>query len=262
MSILSSTSSNKQPLLIDRPLFDSVRVTTQTVGSQAGNTIFVQGGQAPSILVDMDAALEEDNNSGGIIDSVTIVRNDYYRDPDYVVSSGTSGTVISLTSGQIVLVSNTGVVSTPAASGFGYYTYTGTTTLTGINTQLLYSGGTSSGFLYNGVNYGNQPEVTFVFYHTRGTTTPVPASGDYKVLFAKQVPANTQRVDCTDLLPELAAPVASAGNTSGLAAGTPLRNRGIHLERGDRIYVGVFPDGPNTSGYLPGAHIYAQGGFF
>jgi hypothetical protein len=259
---VSSTSTNKQPLLIDRPLFDSVRVTTQTVGSQAGNTIFVQGGQAPSILVDMDAGLEEDNNSGGIIDSITIVRNDYYRDADYVVSSGTSGNVVSFTSGQVVLIFDTGVVSTPAASGFGYYTYTGATTLTGVNTDILYSGGTASGFLYNGVNYGYQPEVTFVFYHTRGTTTPVPASGDYKVLFAKQIPANTQRVDCTDLLPELAAPVASAGNTTGLGEATPLRNRGIHLERGDRIYVGVFPDGPNVSGYLPGAHIYAQGGFF
>ena len=259
---MSSTSTNKQPLLVDRPLFDSVRVTTQTVGSAAANTLFVQGGQAPSILVDMDAALSEDNNNGGVIDSIVITRNDYYRDADYTVSSGTSGTVISLTSGQIVLVYDTGVVATPAESGFGYYTYTGTTTLTGINTSLLYSGGTSSGFTYNGVNYAYQPEVTFVFYQTRNTTTPVPASGDFRVLFAKQVPANTQRVDCTDVMPELAAPVVSAGNTTGLGNATPLRNRGIYLEKGDRIYVGVFPDGPNISGYTPGAHIVAQGGFF
>ena len=259
---MSSTSTNKQPLLVDRPLFDSTRITTQTVGSATTNSIFVQGGQAPSILVDMDAALEEDNNNGGVVDSISIVRNDYYRDADYTVSTGTSGTVISLISGQVVLVFDTGVVSTPAASGFGYYTYTGTTTLTGVNTELLYSGGTTSGFFYNGVNYGYQPKVTFVFYHTRGTTTPVPASGDYKVLFAKQVPANTQRVDCSDVMPELATPVVSAGNTTGLGNGAPLRNRGIYLERGDRIYVGVFPDGPNISGYNPGAHVTAQGGFF
>jgi hypothetical protein len=259
---VASTSTNKQPLLVDRPLFDSVRVTTQTVGSQAGSTIFVQGGQAPSILVDMDAALEEDNNNGGVIDSISIVRNDYYRDADYVVSSGTSGTVIALTSGQIVLVSQTGVLANAPSNGFGYYTYTGATTLTGINTNLVYSGGTSSGFTYNGVNYGYQNEVTFVFYQTRGTTTPIPASGDYKVLFAKQIPANTQRVDCSDVMPQLAAPTVSAGDTTGLTSGTPLRNRGIYLERGDRIYVGVFADGPNVSGYLPGAHIYAQGGFF
>lgn len=259
---MSATSSNKQPLFIDRPLFDSVRVTTQTVGSSTANTLFVQGGQAPSILVDMDAALQEDNNSGGVVDSITITRNDFYRGVDYTVNTTTSGDVISLVSGQVVFVQETGVVGTAPASGYGYYTYTGGTTLTGVNTALLYSGGTATGFLYNGVTYGYQPEVTFVFYHTRNTTVPVPASGDYRVLFAKTVPADSGTVDCSDLMPQLASPVAQAGNTNGLGPTAPLRNKGIYLERGDRIYVGVFPDGPNVSGYTPGAHIIAQGGFF
>ncbi len=259
---MSSTATNKQPLLIDRPLFDSVRVTTQTVGSSTANTLFVQGGQAPSILVDMDAALQEDNNSGGVVDSITISRNDFYRDPDYTVNASTSGTVISLVSGQIVFVAATGVLATAPGSGYGYYTYTGATTLTGVNTALVYSGGTASGFSYNGVAYGYQPEVTFVFYQTRGTTVPIPASGDYRVLFAKTLPANSGTVDCSDLMPQLAAPVVQAGNTTGLGSTAPLRNKGIYLERGDRIYVGVFPDGPNSSGYIPGAHVTAQGGFF
>jgi hypothetical protein len=259
---LSSTSTNKQPLLIDRPLFDSVRVTTQTVGSSTANTLFVQGGQAPSILVDMDAALQEDNNSGGVVDSITISRNDFYRDPDYTINATTSGTVISLVSGQIVFVAATGVLATAPGSGYGYYTYTGATTLTGVNTALVYSGGTSSGFAYNGVAYGYQPAVTFVFYQTRGTTVPIPASGDYRVLFAKTLPANSGTVDCSDVMPQLAAPMAQAGNTTGLGSTAPLRNKGIYLERGDRIYVGVFPDGPNISGYTPGVHITAQGGFF
>jgi hypothetical protein len=146
-------------------------------------------------------------------------------------------------------------------SGFGYYTYTGATTLTGVNTSLIFSGGTTSGFSYNGVAY-NQPAVTFVFYHVRNTTTPIPASGDYRVLFTKTVPAGSGQVDCSDVMPALAAPTAQAGNTTGLGPTAPLRNKGIYLERGDRIYVGVFAEGPNISGYTPGAHIYAQGGFF
>ena len=259
---MASTSTNKQPLLVDRPLFDSVRVTTQTVGSASSNTLFVQGGQAPSILVDMDAAFSEDNNNGGVVDSITIVRNDFYRAADYIVNASTSGTVISLVSGQIVQVTATGLISTAVASGVGYYTYTGSTTLTGINTSLLYSGGTTTGFSYNGVAFGYRPAVTFAFYHTRNTTTPIPASGDYRLLFAKTVPADSGVVDCSDLMPQLAAPVVQAGNTNGLGATAPLRNKGIYLERGDRIYVGVFPDGPNISGYLPGAHIVAEGGFF
>jgi len=259
---VSSTATNKQPLLVDRPLFDSVRVTTQTVGSAASNTLFVQGGQAPSVLVDMDASLSEDNNNGGVVDSITIVRNDFHRPADYTVNAATSGTVISLISGQIVYVSSATVVGTAPASGVGYYTYTGAATLTGVNTALLYSGGTATGFTYNGVNYGYKPSVTFAFYHTRGTTTPIPASGDYRLLFAKTVPADSGVVDCSDVMPQLATPVVQAGNTNGLGATAPLRNKGFYLERGDRIYVGVFPDGPNVSGYIPGAHVIAEGGFF
>lgn len=261
---MSSTSTNKQPLLVDRPLIDTVRVTTQTVGSAATNTLFVQGGQGPSILVDMDAALSEDNNTGGLIDSITITRNDFYRDPDYTVNASTSGTPVSLVSGQIVFISATGSLTGGGApfSGYGSYTYTGSGTLTGINTALNYSGGIASGFLYNGIAYGYQPAVTFVFYHTRGTVTPIPGSGDYRILFAKTVAADVQTVDCSDVMPQLAVPVPTAGNTNGLGSGSPLRNKGIYLERGDRIYVGVFPDGANSSGYLPGAHVIAQGGFF
>lgn len=259
---MASTSTNKQPVFSDRPLFDSVRVTTQTVGSASSNTLFVQGGQAPSILVDMDAELSEDNNNGGVIDSITIVRNDNYRAADYTINSGTSGNVISLTSGQLVFIEQTGVLGTAPMSGYGYYTYTGATTLTGVNTSLEFSGGTSSGFTYNGVAYGYQPAVTFVFYHTRGTTTPIPGSGDYRLLFSKTVPANSGEVDCGDVMPQLSYPMPAAGNTGGLGPSAPLRNKGIYLERGDRIYVGVFPDGPNVSGYAPGVHVYAQGGFF
>ena len=259
---MSSTSTNKQPLLIDRPLYDTVRVTTQTVGSASVNTLFVQGGQAPSILVDMDATLSEDNNSGGIVDSITITRNDAYRAADYTLDTTTSGNAVSLVSGQIVSITTTGAMNTGTASGVGYYTYTGATTITGKLGAINYSGAITSGFNFLGVGYGYQQPVTFAFYQTRGTTTPIPASGDYRLVFAKTVSANTQTVDCSDVMPVLAVPMPSAGNTNGLGQTAPLRNKGIYLERGDRIYVGVFPDGPNISGYTPGAHVIAQGGFF
>lgn len=63
-------------------------------------------------------------------------------------------------------------------------------------------------------------------------------------------------------MPEVAVPAVHVGNTNGLENKAPLRNKGIYLEKGDRIYVGVFPDGPNISGYTNGAHVTAQGGFF
>ena len=265
---MSSTSTNKQPLLVDRPLFDSVRITTQTVGKESTNTLFVQGGQAPSILVDMDAALSEDNNNGGVIDSIQITRNDCYRGNDYVLKASTSGTSSSFVSGQIIYAedSQQSTVTAVKNGGNKYYKYIGSSSVTGVLSDFDFTNtATTTGYSSLGLVNGKQPEVTFVFYQTRGTTTPIPASGDYNILFSKTVPAETKVCDCSDVMPHLATPgihSSFASATGDSRAGLPVRNRGIYLERGDRLYVGVFAEGPNTAGYANGANITAQGGFF
>tara|TARA_R100000655_G_scaffold30721_1_gene61722 strand:+ start:293 stop:1081 length:789 start_codon:yes stop_codon:yes gene_type:complete len=262
---VSSTSTNKQPLLVDRPLSDTVRVTTQTVGQESTNTLFVQGGQAPALLVDMDAATSDDNNNGGIVDAIQITRDDFYRGNDYVLSATTSGSGISLVSGQIIYAQDCqqSAVTAVKNGGDNYYKYKGSSAVTGLISALDFTNtATTTGYEDLGLVYGKQPEVTFVFYQTRGTTTPIPASGDYKVLFAKTVPAESGTIDCSDLMPQVAVPTVSAGNTTGLGNASPLRNKGIYLERGDRIYVGVYAEGNNGAGYAAGAHIIAQGGFF
>jgi len=264
---LSSTATNKQPLLVDRPLSDHVRVTTQIAGSGTIGSAYdlnVQGGQVPAILVDMDATLSSDNNNGGIVDSITITRDTFYREPDYVVNTTTSGTTISLTSGQLVYIEDTGVLGTAAESGVGYYTYTGTAQVA-VNTSIIYSGlatGNTSGFSYQPLNSVTLPAVTFVFYQTRNTTNPIPASGDYDILFKKTLGVDVEQVDCSDVMPQISVPAVSAGNTTGLGETAPLRNKGIYLERGDRLYVGVFPAGSFSSGIAGGAHVTAQGGYY
>ena len=122
---MSSTSTNKQPLLVDRPLSDTVRVTTQTVGQESTNTLFVQGGQAPALLVDMDAATSDDNNNGGIVDAIQITRDDFYRGNDYVLSATTSGSGISLVSGQIIYAQDCqqSAVTAVKNGGDNYYKY-------------------------------------------------------------------------------------------------------------------------------------------
>jgi hypothetical protein len=125
-------------------------------------------------------------------------------------------------------------MNTGTASGVGYYAYTGATTLTGKLGALSYSGATITGVNFLGVGYSYQQPVTFAFYQTSGTTTPIPGSGDYHLLFAKTVPANTQSIDCSDVMPVVSVPMPGAGNTTGLGQTAPLRNKGIYLERGDR----------------------------
>jgi hypothetical protein len=228
---VTSTNTNKQPLFIDRPFIDHSVLTTQIAGSSVNKSLTVQGGQAPALIVDMDAALSDDNNSGGVVDSVKIIRSDYQIPPDYTVNTTTSGTDIILESGNTVFIQETGVLTGGGApfSGLGYYTYTGSTTLTGVNTALNYSGGIASGFSYQNQKY--------------------LASGQ-------------QDVDCTDVLPQLSAPVPAAGDISDLTSGSPVRARGIYLEKGDRLYAGVLPTNTYPSGYTPGITVVAQGGFF
>lgn len=263
---MASTATNKQPLLVDRPLIDQARVTTQVVGSQSTNTLFVQGGQQPALLVDMDATNTDDVNNGGVIDSVQLVRETFYAEPDFTLNASTSGTQITLTSGTQVFVEDTDQLDTGTApSGAGYYTYTGANpNLTSDISDIDYTVGTANGFNFQTINYSNTNPVTMVFYHTRGTTNPIPASGDYRVVFTTTLSSNSAAIDCSADMPVLATPVVEAGNTNGLGETAPLRNKGIYLEKGDRLYVGVFPS--NTwSGGLPsqgGVVVTAQGGFF
>lgn len=264
---MTTTNTNKQPVFVDRPLVNAVRLTNQVVGGPSN--LNVLGGQNPALLVDMDATLTSDNNSGGIVDSITIVRDNFSveQTEDYVINSTTSGQYISLVNGQIVHIAETGITDVPAESGVGYYTYTGTTPIEGLNTELVYSGiatPSASGFSFTSVAQATLPAVTFVCYHTRGTTVPIPANGDYKVIFSKTLGANEASMDCSDSLPELLTPVPNTGNINGLEDKASLKSRGIVLQRGDRLYLGVLQFGVynTTSGYTPGAHAIAQGGFY
>ena len=264
---MATTNTNKQPMFVDRPLIERTRVTNQVVGDS--NNLNVLGGQNPALLVDMDATLTSDNNSGGIIDSITIVRDDFglAQTTDYVLDANTSGDYISFTSGQTIHITATGIANPPAESGVGYYTYTGSVQLEGINTEIEYSGiatPSTSGFKYSSTSSANLPSVTFVCYHTRQTTVPIPANGDYGVIFSKTIPVGETFVDCTDVMPEMMVPIPENGNTVGVGEASPLKNRAIHLQRGDRLYIGVLQNGVyNTpSGYIPGAHVIAQGGYF
>ena len=152
---MSSTATNKQPLLIDRPLIDQERVTTQIVGNQGNNTIFVQGGQQPALLVDMDATRTDDINNGGVVDSVQLVREQFFATPDLVLNADTSGDTVTLVSGTQVFVEDTAQLSAGSApNGVGYYTYTGAqSSLTRDISNIDYTVGTITGFSYKEINY-------------------------------------------------------------------------------------------------------------
>ena len=262
---MSSTATNKQPLLVDRPLYGHALVTNQVVGNTS--TVNVQGGQAPQLLVDMDAALAIDTNNGGLVESIFITRNENFSPPEYTVNATTSGDRISLSSGMVVFVEDPAVITVSgAASGAGYYTYTGAANpfATG-NTLIHYSGGLANGFVYDGADPQLVDQVQFAFYHTRGTTTPIPGNNNYHTIFVATIPVGSYQIDCTRFMPHLQTPVPQQGQTAGMSVAEPLQNRGINLQRGDRLYVGRVANGVSVSGTTDvneAFYITAQGGFY
>ncbi len=262
---MSSTATNKQPLLVDRPLYGHALVTNQVVGNES--TVNVQGGQAPQLLVDMDAALAIDTNNGGLVESIFITRNENYCPPSYTVNAATSGTRISLTSGMVVYVEDPDVITaTGPSNGAGYYTYTGAASVFASgNTQIQYSGGLEDGFTYAGEDPYLVDQVQFAFYHTRGTTTPIPGNNNYHTIFVATVGVGAFQTDCTRFMPHLQTPVPQQGQTAGMDIAEPLQNRGIYLQRGDRLYVGRVANGVSTSGTTDvndAFYVTAQGGFY
>ena len=101
---MTATNTNKQPVFVDRPLLSRTRLTNQVVGNNTD--LNVQGGQSPGLLVDMDATLSSDNNSGGVVDSITILRDDTSDavHADYTINADTSGTFIGVKKGQVIYV--------------------------------------------------------------------------------------------------------------------------------------------------------------
>ena len=146
---MTATNTNKQPVFVDRPLIARTRLTNQVVGSSA--TVEVQGGQSPALLLDMDATLSSDNNSGGIVDSVMAVRDDMSIsiDPDYIINTTTSRvTSLAWLAARLFLLLILVCLANESSNGAGYYTYTGTTVTGDINTDIVYSGGVLNGFVY------------------------------------------------------------------------------------------------------------------
>jgi hypothetical protein len=101
---MSSTGTNKQPLLIDRPLIEVEVLTTAAVGDRNQDTYKVQGGQGPILLVDMDRTLTDDDISGGVIDTIEIIRNEASPDADLFIRASGAASSISYSTGVIVEV--------------------------------------------------------------------------------------------------------------------------------------------------------------
>lgn len=256
---MSSSSTNKQPLLLDRPATTSTLVTVASGQVFSTSLIPTAIGNATKIF-DVDSALTDTSVSGAYIDEIWLQyskRNNVYIDAQspltgtYTQSSTT--VVLTVAShnaqvGQKLFVdytSGTGVdeiVTVTAATP---------TTITFTSASSLSTSGNVSVYL----------PTDFCFYLVN--TGVITNTNQFFPLFTASVPStfDNQNYSLTlsNVLPLINHPVVQSGaNFSSTNSTTAAKFRGLMLQRGQALYVSVSGATSLTNGF----YANVQAGYY
>ena len=262
---MSSTSSNKQPLMVDRPATNSTLLTVASGQSFLTSLTPTAVGNATKVF-DCDSALTDTSISGAYIDEIWLrysKRVVEYMDAKaatagtYSANSTTATITIaaghSLEVGQEVwldfLTYSSGAV--PIDGKFTVVTITPTT----FTVTIPSLGGTITG------NVSVYLPIDFCFYLVgTGTITNI---NQFFPLFVASLPATTTYQTCSltlkGVLPYINHPVAQSGNNVSSSNSNILpKQRGLMLQRGQALYCATSGSTALTNGF----YCNVQGGYY
>lgn len=256
---MSSSSSNKQPLMVDRPATSSTLVTVASGQAFSTSLLPTAVGNATKIF-DVDSALTDTSISGAYIDEIWLTyakRNSIFIDAQtalvgtYTQSATTVVVTVSshnLQVGQKIYVDYT--------SGTGVDEIVTVTALT--STTITY---TSASSLSTSGNVSVYLPTDFCFYLVN--TGIVTNTNQFYPLFTVSIPStfDNQNYSLTlnSVLPLINHPVVQAGNnfTSTNSTVSP-KGRGLMLQRGQALYVATGGTTALTNGFF----CNVQGGYY
>jgi len=258
---LASTSTNKQPMMLDRPASTSTLVRTQTGQTFATSLLPTSIGNVTKVF-DVDQALTDTQISGAYIDEIFIR---YTKDVNRVIDSVTASAATYTRAAAVLTVTlanhnfKTGQkLFFDVQSGGAPVEEITVTAVTGTNT---FTANSSTSGTITSSNVNIQKPVDFVFYLVSVST--VTGTSQFLPLFTanvESVPAD-QSFSLTEklILPLVNSPVPHAGANFGSAnAASAPKLRGLMLPRGSAIYVGVGGIGSLTNGF----YVNVQGGYY
>jgi len=258
---LASTSTNKQPMMLDRPASTSTLVRTQTGQTFATSLLPTSIGNVTKVF-DVDQALTDTQISGAYIDEIFLR---YTKDVNRVIDSVTASAATYTRAAAVLTVTlanhnfKTGQkLFFDVQSGGAPVEEITVTAVTGTNTFTANS--SASGTITTS-NVNIQKPVDFVFYLVSVST--VTGTSQFLPLFTanvESIPAD-QSFSLTEklILPLVNSPVPHAGANFGSAnAASAPKLRGLMLPRGSAIYVGVSGIGSLTNGF----YVNVQGGYY
>ena len=256
---MASTSTNKQPMMLDRPASTSTLVRTQTGQLFSTSLLPTSIGNVTKVF-DVDQPLTDTQISGAYIDEIFIR---YTKDVNVFIDA-----------------------VTPSAATYARTAFALTVTLTGHNVKVgdkvyldITSGAATDEVLtvtevtattfkgnhsVSGTTNGNVNvylPTDFVFYLTKVTT--VTGTTQFLPLFTAHVLSlpEDQSFSLTEnlILPLINSPVPHAGTNFSSANSTIApKMRGLMLPRGSGLHVGVSGVGSLTHGF----YVNVQGGYY
>ena len=256
---MASTSTNKQPMMLDRPASNSTLVRTQTGQLFSTSLLPTSIGNLTKVF-DVDQALTDTQISGAYIDEIYLR---YTKDVNVFIEAVTPSAATyarALTSLTVTLANHNVKVGdkvyldiTSGAATDEVLTVTEVTATT-------FKGAHSVSGTTNG-NVNVYLPTDFVFYLTQVTT--VTGTTQFLPLFTAHVQSipEDQSFSLSEklILPFINSPVAHSG-TNFTSANSTLapKLRGLMLPRGSALHVGISGIGSLTNGF----YVNVQGGYY
>ena len=256
---MASTSTNKQPMMLDRPASNSTLVRTQTGQLFSTSLLPTSIGNVTKIF-DVDQALTDTQISGAYIDEIYLR---YTKDVNVFIEAVTpsAGTYARSLTALTVTLANHNVkvgdkVYLDITSGAATDEVLTVTEVTATTFKGAHSvSGTTNG------NVNVYLPTDFVFYLTQVTT--VTGTTQFLPLFTAHVQSipEDQSFSLSEklILPFINSPVAHSG-TNFTSANSTLapKLRGLMLPRGSALHVGISGIGSLTNGF----YVNVQGGYY
>ena len=256
---MASTSTNKQPMMLDRPASNSTLVRTQTGQLFSTSLLPTSIGNVTKVF-DVDQALTDTQISGAYIDEIYLR---YTKDVNVFIDAVTPSAATyarALTSLTVTLANHNVKVNdkvyldiTSGAATDEVLTVTEVTATT-------FKGAHSVSGTTNG-NVNVYLPTDFVFYLTSVTT--VTGTTQFLPLFTAHVQSipEDQSFSLSEklILPFINSPVAHSGtNFTSTNSTLAPKLRGLMLPRGSGLHVGISGIGSLTNGF----YVNVQGGYY
>ena len=256
---MASSSTNKLPAMIDRPLLNSTLVTVASGQLFSTNLVPTAVGNATNVL-DVDSSLTNTSISGAYVDEIWIR---YAKEAPLFVdpTSPTAGTYNQAGLDVVITVANSNVK-------VGQKIYVNFTTGAGTDELLTVSDVTANNFTatatISATTSGNcnvYLPVDMCFYVVNAST--ITNTNQFFPLFTANIDSNplnqTYSLTLNEKLPLINHPVPHAGaNFTSANNEVAPKNRGLVLQRGQALYAAV----SGTTALTTGFYVNTQGGYY